>query len=122
MVKRLKQLQMVYVVLLLAPLMLTVQGCATAGYDGVDTTRKAILVSTAEVREANKLLQDLKRRNVIDSENASKALQSLRDAHALLQSALDAIEVAGDPVTAEGNLAKANTVITVVLALLAEFT
>ena len=97
-------------------------GCATQGYDGVDTTRKAILVSTAEVRNANTLLQDLIRRNVVDDETAQSILQRLRDAHAVLQEALTAIDVHGDPFDAESKLAAANVTISIALSLLAEFT
>ena len=100
---------------------LFVSGCATQGYTGVDTTRKAILVSTAEVRNGNQLLQDLIRRNVIEGEDAQKVLQSFRDAHAVLQEALTAIDVHGDPLTAESKLAAANVTISIALSLLSQY-
>lgn len=94
----------------------------TPGYNNVDTTRKALLVATAEIRGANLLLRDLAQRNVIDNESA-------REAHAALQTALDtvkegltAIDVAGDPLTAETKLQAANASITIALTLLSNFT
>ena len=97
-------------------------GCSTIGYTDVDTTRKAILVSTAEVRQANSLLQDLISRGAIENEDAQKALQSLRQAQQALQEGLTAIDVHGDPVTAENKLAAANVTISIALSLLAQFT
>jgi hypothetical protein len=102
--------------------LVSLHGCETLGYENVDTTRKAILVSTSEVRQANALLQDLITRNVIDNESALNALGKLQDAHKLLQDGLNAIDVLGDPVTAEDNLSRANISISLALSLLAQFT
>jgi hypothetical protein len=107
---------------LLAVLSFTLQGCATAGYENVDTTRKAILVATAETRGANLLLQDLVTRNAIDDDSAREALAALRSAAASLQTALNAVDVAGDPLTAETTLARANQSINIALILLSQFT
>ncbi len=111
-----------FTLLLLSFFALSLQGCATQGYDGVDTTRKAILVSTAEVRQANVLLQDLINRGVVDNEKATDILGKLRDANRALQTALNAINVHSDPVTAESNLARANITISIALSLLSDFT
>lgn len=98
-------------------------GCETiGGYDNVDTTRKAVLVADAEIRGANLLLQDLIRRGAIDTDSARDALTALRDAHSANQTALDAVSLAGDPVTAGSNLERANRALTVALTLLAQFT
>ena len=108
--------------LLLLSLMLAMQGCATAGYENVDTTRKAILVATAETRAANMLLQDLINRNVIDNASAREALSALRAAMASLQAGLNVIDQNGDPVAAQSTLARANVSINIALVLLSNFT
>lgn len=108
-------------ILLVLSLLSMASGCATAGYEGVDTTRKAILVSTAEVREGNKLLQDLVRRNVIENDDAREVLSHLRDAHAVLQEALTIVQTNGDPATAETLLARANVTINIALGILSQF-
>lgn len=92
--------------------------CGSMGYEKVDTSRKAILVTTAEVRGANLLLQDLIRRNAISDDDATNALNQLIIAKNSLQTALDAIELAGDPATAATNIQRANLAISVVLNLL----
>lgn len=108
--------------LLLLSLILTVQSCATTGYENVDTTRKAILVATAETRAANLLLQDLINRNVIDNVSAREALGALHAAMASLQTGLIAIDIGGDPLAAKSTLARANASINVALILLSNFT
>jgi hypothetical protein len=100
-------------------MMLSVQSCSTMGYENVDTTRKAILVANAEVRAANLLLSDLVDRRAIDRDDARSALNSLQDAKDHLQTALSAVDVAGDPVTAGSSLERANAAISVVMVLLA---
>ena len=100
----------------------SLQGCATAGYENVDTTRKAILVATAETRAANMLLQDLIQRNVIDDNSAREALSALRASMASLQTGLNAIDVSNDPITAESTLARANASLNLALILLSNFT
>ena len=102
--------------------MLALQGCATAGYENVDTTRKAILVATAETRAANMLLQDLINRGVIDNNSAREALSALRAAMASLQAGLNVIDTNGDPFTAQSTLERANVSINVALILLSNFT
>jgi hypothetical protein len=94
-------------------------GCTSMGYTDVDTTRKAILVANAEVRAANFLLQDLINRGAIGRSQADSALRSLNSALAQLQTALTAIDSAGDPVLAENNLERAKVSLSVVMALLA---
>ena len=95
--------------------------CSTLGYENVDTSRKAILVATAEVRGANLLLQDLITRNVIDNDDARSALNELMIAKDQLQTALNVIELAGDPATAATNIQRANLAISVALNLLAPY-
>ena len=115
-----------YVWWLMAALMIsaiTLQGCETfGGYQNVDTTRKAILVANAEIRAGNLLLQDLVRRDVIGRDNAQKALLSLREAHGSLQTALDAVDTGGDPVTAQSGLDRANRALNAALIVLSAFT
>jgi hypothetical protein len=94
-------------------------GCSTLGYENVDTTRKAILVANAELAAANSLLRDLIDRRAISSFTAEDAHESLQEAHDYLQTALSAIDQAGDPVTAGNNLERAKTAISFVMALLA---
>jgi hypothetical protein len=93
--------------------------CSTIGYENVDTTRKAIVVATAEVRAANLLLQDLIKRNAISDDDAKNALNQLIIAKDQLQTALNAIDLAGDPVTAQSGLQRANLAISVAINLLA---
>lgn len=111
-----------YFVFLLAFFVLAlIQGCASNGYDGadIDTTRKGILVANAEVRGANLLLQDLILRRAISQSQAQQAKDALQDAHNGLQRALDAVNVAGDPVAAETWQQRANRSLSVALTLLA---
>ena len=109
-------------ILLCFAAMFQMQACATAGYENVDTTRKAILVATAETRAANLLLQDLIQRNAIDNNSAREALSALQAAMASLQTGLNAIDTGGDPLTAESTLARANVSINIALILLSNFT
>lgn len=103
--------------------MAIVQACSTVpGYENVDTARKSILVANAEIRGANLLLQDLARRDVISAEDAQAALQSLREAHGTLQTALSALDVGGDPVTAQSGIERANRAITLALTILSSYT
>ncbi|KKK74166.1 hypothetical protein LCGC14_2886490 [marine sediment metagenome] len=99
--------------------MVTLQSCASLGYEDIDTTRKAIVVANAEVRAANFLLQDLIARRAISKKDAGRALQSLQTAKNNLQSALNAVDVSGDPVLAGSKLERANISISVALRLLA---
>ena len=108
----------IYVLFLWASL-LGAAGCSTLGYENVDTTRKAILVANAELRAANLLLGDLIDRRAISSFAAEDAHEELQAAHDHLQTALSAIDSAGDPVTAGSNLERAKTAISVVMAILA---
>ncbi len=94
-------------------------GCSTLGYTDVDTTRKAILVANAEVRAANMLLQDLISSGSIGRTQAESALSSLNSALGQLQTALSAIDSAGDPALAETNLERAKISLSVVMAMLA---
>jgi len=104
---------------LLISLGMTMQACSTLGYENVDTTRKAIVVSIAEVRAANFLLKDLVDRRAISSFDAEDALENLQEAHDLLQTALSAVDSAGDPVLAGKNLDRAKIALNLVMALLA---
>ena len=108
--------------LLLALFVVNIQGCATLGYENVDTTRKAIVVANAEVRAANLLLQDLIRRDVITDADAQTALDSLRTAHGQLQTALDAVSLAGDAAAGRTGLDRANTALSIVITLLSTYT
>ncbi len=108
----------IYVLFLWASL-LGAAGCSTMGYTDVDSTRKAILVANAEVRAANMLLQDLIQRGSIGRNDAEVALRSLNTALGQLQTALSAIDSAGDPVLAGSNLERAKVSLSVVMALLA---
>ena len=98
--------------------------CSSFGYGDadIDTTRKAIVVANAEVRAANLLLQDLIERRVISASNAQTVLNNLRHAHDSLQTALDAVDANGDPVTASELLERANRALGVGLAILAPLT
>ena len=116
--KRLYDRQFFYVLFLLASF-LGAAGCTSMGYTDVDTTRKAILVANAEVRAGNLLLQDLVEREAIGKSDAEKALKSLQDAHNHLQTALSAVDDAGDPVTAQNNLDRAKIALNLVVTLLA---
>ena len=98
---------------------MAVVSCSTLGYENVDTTRKTILVANAEVRAANLLLQDLVQRRAISQSDAAVALNSLQTAKNHLQTALSAIDAAGDPVTAGNSLNRAKVSISVAMALLA---
>jgi len=98
-----------------------ISACSTLGYEGVDTTRKAIVVATIEIRESNLLLQDLIQRNVIPDDKARDALQRLRQAQESLRIAQRTVEQNGDPVIADDNLARANIAINIALSLLAQF-
>ncbi len=116
--KTLQPRQFIYVLFLLASF-LSAASCTSMGYTDVDTTRKAILVANAEVRAANMLLQDLINRGAIGRTQAASALSSLNSALGQLQTALRAIDSAGDPVLAENNLERAKVSLSVVMALLA---
>jgi len=107
--------------LILALFIVNIQGCATLGYENVDTTRKAIVVANAELRAANFLLQDLVSRGAITDASATSALKGLRDAHATLQTALDALTLNGDPVAAQNALDRANSSLSLVILLLSNF-
>lgn len=114
----------IYVMILSLSLLLilssmAVVSCTTLGYENVDTTRKAILVANAEVRAANLLLQDLIQRSAISQADAATTLNSLQTAKNHLQTALSAIDAAGDPVTAGNSLDRAKVSISVAMALLA---
>ena len=100
-------------------LLLNLSACSTLGYDNVDTSRKAILVATAEVRAVNLLLQDLIKRDAISDDDATNALNQLIIAKDQLQNALNAVDLAGDPATAESSMQRANLAISVALNLLA---
>lgn len=107
---------------LLALFIVNIQGCGTLGYDNVDTTRKAIVVANAEILSANLLLQDLIRRDAISDASAISALNALRDAHATLQQALDALTLSGDPAAANTALERANSSLSLVILLLSTYT
>ncbi len=111
------QVKQFYALLFLA--LFVLQGCGTLGYTNVDTTRKAIVVATAEVRAANMLLQDLIDTGSISQSDARKALNSLQSAKNRLQAGLNAIDVAGDSAMGENNLHRANVALSVALNLLA---
>ncbi len=108
---------LVYAMLIMVGM--SVQSCATMGYENVDTTRKAIVVGVAEVRAANLLLQDLIDRRAISRSDADAALRNLQSAKNQLQTALSAVDVAGDPVTANKGLERAKVTLSVAMALLA---
>lgn len=95
------------------------QGCASIGYENIDTTRKAIVVATAEVRAANLLLQDLIARRAISETQAIQAHGNLQQAKDYLQTALNAIDLTGDPISAGTNLERANIALSLVINLLA---
>lgn len=97
------------------------QGCASLGYGDVDidTTRKAIVVANAEIRAANLLLQDLIARRAISRDAASETLSNLQGAKDNLQTALNALDLAGDPVIAGNNLQRANVALSLAINLLA---
>jgi len=99
--------------------LLALQSCSTLGYENVDTSRKAIVVSIAEVRAVNLLLQDLIGRRAISRESAEQTLNNLIIAKDQLQSALYAIDFAGDPATATSNIQRANIAMSLALNLLA---
>jgi len=98
---------------------MAMQACSTMGYEGVDTSRKAIVVGIAEVRAANFLLRDLVDRRAISSFDAEDAHENLQEAHDLLQRSLDAVDAGVDPALMEDNLERAKAALGLVLALLA---
>ena len=100
-------------------LLFNLSSCTSLGYENVDTSRKAILVATAEVRAVNLLLQDLIRRNAISDDDATNALNQLIIAKDSLQTALSAIDFAGDPTIAATNIRRANIAMTIAINLLA---
>ena len=102
-----------------ALLLFNLSACTSLGYENVDTSRKAILVATAEVRAVNLLLQDLIRRNAISDDDATNALNQLIIAKDSLQTALSAIDFAGDPTIAATNIRRANIAMTIAINLLA---
>jgi len=105
----------------MAMLAITLQGCETLGYEGVDTSRKAIVVAIAEVRAQNLLVQDLVQRRAISRDQAQSALNTLTEALDYAQTALSAVDISGDPVTAGTNLQRANTSLSIAIGLLAPF-
>jgi len=98
-----------------------IPACSSLGYENVDTTRKAIIVANAEIREANLLLQDLVIRNVITDASAVTALNALREAHAGLQTALAALIAGGDPAAAQSTLDRVNRSLSLVILLLSTY-
>jgi len=100
-------------------LLSSLAACSTLGYENVDTSRKAIVVANAEVRAANLLLQDLIARRAISSGQATETLGNLQQAKDYLQTALNAVELAGDPTTAGTNLQRANVALSIAINLLA---
>jgi stage V sporulation protein SpoVS len=116
--KRSYHRQFIYVLFLLLSFIGAV-GCTSMGYTDVDTTRKAILVANAEVRAGNLLLQDLVERQAIGKSDADKALKALQDAKNHLQTALSAVDAAGDPVLAGSNLDRAKVALNIAVTLLA---
>ena len=103
----------------LVVLIFLLASCAAQQYQNVDTTRKAIVVATAEVRAANLLLQDLIQRHAITPSQANRALASLQDAKNQLQTALNAVNVAGDPLTAQNALERADVLLSFAINLIA---
>lgn len=101
--------------------LVTLQACETLGYEGVDTSRKAIVVAIAEVRAQNLLVQDLIQRRAISRDQAQSALNTLTEALNYAQTALNAVDVSGDPLAAGTNLQKANTSLSIAIGLLAPF-
>lgn len=106
-----------FVVLVWAAFLLP--ACSTFGYENIDTTRKAIVVASAEVRAVNLLLQDLIARRAISNSQATQALASLQQAKNHLQTALSAVDLADDPATGGTNLQRANAALSVAINLLA---
>lgn len=114
-----KNLQRLIILFFAAFLLLNLSACSTIGYEKVDTSRKAIIVGVAEVRAANLLLQDLIKRDAISDDDARNALNQLIIAKDQLQTALSAIDLAGDPATAATNIQRANIAMTIAINLLA---
>jgi hypothetical protein len=98
--------------------MLWMQGCSTYGGVDIDTTRKQLLVATVQVRDANKLLQDLIARDAISRSDAQNSKDALQEAANGIQVALDAIEQGGDPRTAERQLDTAQSAVQIALLIL----
>jgi hypothetical protein len=113
-------LQYAHMLATIAIVVVALHGCASMGYDDVDidTTRKAIVVSTAEIAGATFLLQDLITRNAISQSDAQGVKDSLQDAKDGLQVALSAVDVAGDPATADQQLETAQRSVRLALAIL----
>lgn len=100
-------------------------GCAVFG-DGnpyervdIDTVRKGILVANAELRGANLLLKEVIRSRTISAEDAQRALDELKKTRTTLQLALNAVDLAGDPVEGQSHLDSAILSLDIVLAILA---
>ena len=93
-------------------------GCASMGYENVDTTRKAILVANAEIRAANLLLQDLIQTGQIEQDDAARAHQSLQSAKDNLQTANDLLNLVGDPAGATSSLERARVSLNLAITLL----
>jgi hypothetical protein len=98
-----------------------VSSCATFEKYDVDTTRKAIVVANAEVRAANLLLQDLIKRNAISHSKATEVLGHLQETKDALQVALNAVSVAGDPVSGQTNVERANSALSLAILIMAPF-
>jgi hypothetical protein len=114
-----KNTQKYLLIFFAAFLLQNLSACSTLGYENVDTSRKAIVVGVAEVRAANLLLQDLIKRDAISDDDARNALSQLIIAKDQLQTALNLIDLAGDPASAATNIQRANMAMTIAINLLA---
>ena len=100
---------------------LLASSCSTFKYENVDTVRKGIVVANVEVRAANLLLQDLIKRNVINKDDGTKALDALQSALDELKTAHQIIKIAGDPFEAQAGVERANASLTLAIAIFSEY-
>jgi len=103
---------------------LSLSGCGIFGGNqysevDIDSARKSIVVANAEVRAANLLLQEVIKSRSVSSGDAQKALDGLQNAKNSLQLALNAVDLAGDPVEGQDHLDAAIRSLDIVLAILA---
>lgn len=113
----------VFIVILFASFL---SGCAQFGgnpYEGVkvDTGRKGIAVTLAELRGANLLLQEIVAYEVITSDDATKIADQIELREKDLERAAIAVAMTGDPSQADNALGLAASTYGVVMGVLAPY-
>lgn len=100
---------------------LVVAGCTSNPYADVsiDSTNKAIVVATAEVRAANLLLQEVIRARAISSGQAQSVKDNLQTAKDTLQASKTAVQTSGDPLQGQNGIETATRALDFALQILA---